>query len=244
MHRVIPIKVFSQFNDPSNCLFQTPCVLSYTSDQMKALERVLELYQNDPSLNIASINMSLGGGSFNTVCDNQPLKPIIDQLKSVGIATIIASGNNGFSNSISAPACISSAISVGSTTKNDSVSSFSNSAAILDLLAPGSNIISSILNDGFAAKSGTSMATPHVAGAWALAKEKSPNATVQETLDVLKNTGSLVSDNRNGLTFPRIQLDDAVHVIPEFGTIAMMILAVAIISMVAVTAKSRIIPRF
>ena len=242
--QVIPIKVFSQFNDPSNCFFQTPCVLSYTSDQMKALERVLELHQSDPSLNIASINMSLGGGSFNTVCDNQPLKPIIDQLKSVGIATIIASGNNGFSSSISAPACISSAISVGSTTKNDSVSSFSNSAAILDLLAPGSNIISSILNDGFAAKSGTSMATPHVAGAWALAKEKLPNATVQETLDVLKNTGNLVSDNRNGLTIPRIQLDDAVHVIPEFGTIAMMILAVAIISIVAVTTKSKVIPRF
>ena len=242
--QVIPIKVFSQFNDPSNCLFQTPCVLSYTSDQMKALERVLELHQNDPSLNIASINMSLGGGQFNTFCDNQPLKPIIDQLKSVGIATIIASGNNGFSNSISAPACISSAISVGSTTKTDSVSSFSNSAAIVDLLAPGSNIISSILNDGFAAKSGTSMSTPHVAGAWALTKEKAPNATVQETLDVLKNNGTLILDNRNGLSIPRIQLDDAVHVIPEFGTVAIMILTVAIISIVAVTAKSRIVPRF
>ena len=228
--QVIPIKVFSQFNDPSNCLFQTPCVLSYTSDQMKALERVLELHQNDPSLNIASINMSLGGGSFNTFCDNQPLKPIIDQLKSVGIATIIASGNNGFSNSISAPACISSAISVGSTTKTDSVSSFSNSAAIVDLLAPGSNIISSILNDGFAAKSGTSMATPHVAGAWALTKEKAPNATVQETLDVLKNNGSLVSDSRNGLTFPRIQLDDAVHVIPEFP----IVLLVFVISLIPI----------
>ena len=226
--QVIPIKVFSQFNDPSNCLFQTPCVLSYTSDQMKALERVLELHQNNPSLNIASINMSLGGGEFNTFCDNQPLKPIIDQLKSVGIPTIIASGNNGFSNSISAPACISSAISVGSTTKNDSVSSFSNSAAILDLLAPGSNIISSILNDGFAAKSGTSMATPHVAGAWALTKEKSPNSTVQETLDVLQNNGNLVFDNRNGLTFPRIQMDDAVHVIPEFP-IVLLVFAISLV---------------
>ena len=222
--QVIPIKVFSQFNDSSNCFFQTPCVLSYTSDQMKALERVLELHQNDPNLNIASINMSLGGGEFSTICDTQPLKPIIDQLKSVGIPTIIASGNNGFSNSISAPACISSAISVGSTTKNDSVSSFSNSAAILDLLAPGSNIISSILNDGFAAKSGTSMAAPHVAGAWALTKEKSPNSTVEETLDVLKNNGILIFDNRNGLTFPRIQLDDAVHVIPEFPIVLLVFL--------------------
>ena len=213
---IIPIKVFSQFNDPLSCFFQTPCVLSYTSDQIKALERVLELHQNNPTLNITSINMSLGGGEFTTFCDTQPLKPIIDQLKSVGIPTIVASGNNGFSNSISAPACISSAISVGSTTKNDSVSSFSNSATILDLVAPGSNIISSILNDGFAAKSGTSMAAPHVAGAWALTKEKSPNSTVQETLDVLKNNESLIFDSRDGLSFPRIQLDNAAHVIPEF----------------------------
>ena len=226
--QVIPIKVFSQFNDSSNCFFQTPCVLSYTSDQMKALERVLELHQNDSTLNIASINMSLGGGEFTTFCDTQPLKPIIDQLKSVGIPTIVASGNNGFSNSISAPACISSAISVGSTTKNDSISSFSNSAAILDLVAPGSNIISSILNDGFAAKSGTSMAAPHVAGAWALTKEKSPDSTVQETLDVLKNNGSLIFDSRNGLSFPRIQLDNAVHVIPEFP-IVLLVFAISLI---------------
>jgi len=197
---IIAIKVFSQFDNTSVCAFQTPCVLSYTSDQMKALERVFDLSQ-DPNMNISSINMSLGGGQYNAVCDSQPLKPIIDQLRSVGIATVIASGNNGFSNSISVPACISSAISVGSTTKNDSVSSFSNSADILDILAPGSSITSSILNDLVGAKSGTSMATPHVAGAWALVKEKTPNATVQNVLDTLKSTGTQVQDNRNGMTF-------------------------------------------
>ncbi len=221
---IIAIKVFSQFDNPSVCAFQTPCVLSYTSDQMKALERVFDLSQ-DPNMNISSINMSLGGGQFNAVCDGQPLKPIIDQLRSVGIATVIASGNNGFSNFISAPACISSAISVGSTTKNDSVSSFSNSADILDILAPGSSITSSILNDLVGAKSGTSMATPHVAGAWALVKEKAPNATVQNVLDTLKSTGVQVQDNRNGLTFSRIQLDDTVHVIPEFPVVILVFAA-------------------
>lgn len=114
--QIIPIKVFSQFNNPLSCFFQAPCVLSYTSDQMKALERILELSQ-DPEMNIVSINMSLGGEQFNNVCDDQPLKSLIDQLRSVGVATIIASGNNGFTNSISVPVCISSAISVGSTTK-------------------------------------------------------------------------------------------------------------------------------
>ncbi len=226
--QIIPMKVFSQFNNPLSCLFQAPCVLSYTSDQMKALERVFDLSE-DPDMNIASVNMSLGGGRFNSACDDQPLKPIIDQLRSVGIATVIASGNNGFSNSISAPACISSAISVGSTTKSDSVSSFSNSAEILDLLAPGSSIISSILNDQFAANSGTSMATPHVAGAWALVKEKVPDATVQETLDILKSTGVQIQDNRNDMTFSRIQLDQAVHVIPEFPVVLLMFAAALLI---------------
>lgn len=226
--QIIPMKVFSQFNNPSSCFFQAPCVLSYTSDQMKALERVFDLSQ-DQGMNIASVNMSLGGDRFNSACDDQPLKPLIDQLRSVGIATVIASGNNGFSDSISAPACISSAISVGSTTKSDSVSSFSNSAGILDLLAPGSSIISSVLNDQFAAKSGTSMATPHVAGAWALAKEKVPDATVQETLDILKSTGVQIQDNRNGIAFSRIQLDQAVHVIPEFPVVLLMFAAALLI---------------
>ncbi|MDH3502811.1 MAG: S8 family serine peptidase [Nitrosopumilus sp.] len=235
--QIISIKVFSQFNNPSICYFQTPCVLSYTSDQMKALEKVLELSQ-EPDMNIASVNMSLGGGRFNSVCDDQPLKPLIDQLRSVGVATVIASGNNGFSDSISAPACISSAISVGSTTKSDYVSSFSNSANILDILAPGSSIISSILNNQFAAKSGTSMATPHVAGAWALVKEKMPNATVQETLDTLKNTGTQIQDDRNGLTFSRIQLDETVKVIPEFP-MALLIFTIALMIPILVVTKGR-----
>ena len=235
--QIIPIKVFSQFNNPLDCFFQAPCVLSYTSDQMKALERVLDLSQ-DPNMNISSINMSLGGGRFNSICDDQPLKPLIDQLRSVGIVTVIASGNNGFSDSISAPACISSAISVGSTTKSDSVSSFSNSADILDVLAPGSNIISSILNDQFATKSGTSMAAPHVAGAWALINEKVPDVTVQDTLDILKSTGTQIDDNRNGLTFSRIQLDEAVKVIPEFLVVLLAFAAALMIPIFVLIKKN------
>lgn len=120
--------------------------------------------------------------------------------------------------------------------QSDSVSSFSNSAEILDLLAAGSSITSSILNNQFATKSGTSMAAPHVAGAWALAKEKAPDATVQETLDILKSTGTPIQDNKNGLTFPRIQLDEAVHVIPEFPVV-FLILVIAFMLLIFVLFK-------
>jgi hypothetical protein len=126
---------------------------------------------------------------------------------------VIAAGNNGATNGISAPGCISSAISVGSTTKSDTISSFSNSASFLSVLAPGSSILSSVPGGGFAVFSGTSMATPHVAGAWAIVKQKSPQASVATVLDALVTTGALLTDPRNGITKPRIDVAGAVALI-------------------------------
>ena len=102
------------------------------------------------------MNLSLGGGKYSANCDSEPEKPAIDNLRSAGIATVVASGNDGYRDSISAPACISSAVSVGSTTDSDTVSSFANLASILSLLAPGSSINSSVPGGGFAVWSGTS----------------------------------------------------------------------------------------
>ena len=237
---IIAIKVFSQFNNVGICLYGSPCVLSYTSDQMKGFDRVIDLAQ-DPSFNIASVNLSLGGGQFSSYCDNDVRKPFIDQLKALGIATVIASGNNGYVNAISTPACISSAISVGSTSKTDQVSSFSNSAPILDILAPGQSIASSILNNGFAVKSGTSMATPHVTGAWALMKEKAaatstPNLSVDEGLQFLEDYGTEVADARNGLVRDRIQLDATIPVVPEFP-IVMLVMVAAFVPIIIIYKK-------
>ena len=94
--------------------------------------------------NVASANLSLGGGIFEATCDDQPYKPIIDNLRSIGIATVVAAGNSGWPLGLAAPACISSAVSVGSTTKTDTVSGFSNSASFLSLFAPGDVIVSSV----------------------------------------------------------------------------------------------------
>ena len=241
---IIAINVFSSFNNSNDCLFGTSCILSYTSDQMKGLERVIDLAQ-DPTFSIASVNMSLGGGKFTSACDNDVRKPLIDQLKSLNVATVVASGNDGFTNAISTPACISSAISVGSTTKTDDVSSFSNSSPMLDLLAPGGGIISSLPNNGFAAKSGTSMAAPHVAGAWTLLNEKaektqpSPPLFVDDALTTLQVSGIPITDTRNGITDSRINLDDSVvFTVPEFP-LAFLVLAIALIGSVFVFRNSR-----
>ncbi|MCK4693836.1 MAG: S8 family serine peptidase, partial [Anaerolineales bacterium] len=111
---IIAIQVFSRFDDSGICggIAYTPCVLTYNTDQMRALEWV---YDQRASFNIASANMSLGGGEYFSNCDGDSRKNIIDTLRSVGIATVIASGNSYYRDAMGAPACISSAISVGST---------------------------------------------------------------------------------------------------------------------------------
>jgi len=184
---VIAVKIFTEFNS-SYCASvgqgNNPCVLAYTSDIIKGLERVYALRN---TYAIAAANMSLGGGAYSNTCDSDTRKPVIDSLRSAGIATVISSGNNGFNNQTGAPGCISTAITVGSTTKGDVESSFSNAASWVDVLAPGSNICASVNGSpncggsgstGFGFKSGTSMAAPHVTGAWAVMKSKNGTASV------------------------------------------------------------------
>ena len=160
---------------------------------MAGLNRV---YALKDSFRIAAVNLSLGGGGFTNpaTCDsvNRSTKAVIDQLRSVGIPTVIASGNAGLLNAVSYPACISSAVSVGSTddgslgTGTDAVSYFTNRAFFLRLLAPGQWINSSVPGGGFANFSGTSMAAPHVAGAWALIRSAAPQLTVAKILNSLQ----------------------------------------------------------
>jgi len=206
---IISIQIFSKFMSEASCgSGMAPCVLSYTSDQILGLQRVYELRDQ---YSIAAVNMSLGGGLYANYCDsgNEAIKAAIDNLRSVGIATVISSGNGGSSSGISYPACISSAISVGSTTKSDGISSYSNSASIMKLLAPGSFLYSSFPGGIYGDLSGSSMAAPHVSGAWAVIKQKKPSATVDEVLNALTTTGKPITDSRNGLTRPRIKVDAA-----------------------------------
>ncbi len=209
---VIAVQVFTRFDNDTYCgTGGSPCALSYSSDQIQGLERVYALRN---TYQIASANMSLGGGQYTTYCDSDTRKTAIDNLRAANIATVISSGNSYYTAAMGAPACISTAVSVGATTKSDVVSSFSNSADILNLLAPGSDILSSIPGGSYASWDGTSMAAPHVAGAWAVLKQAKPNATVTELLKALVSTGKSVTDTRSGAgnrVKPRINLLSAVN---------------------------------
>ncbi len=192
------------------------------SDILAALDYVLARPQ------IRVVNMSLGGGRFSTVCDttdasNQAFASALANLRVRGTLTAVASGNEGFPDSVASPACINAALAIGAvyddnvggirwstcpdaTTAADQVTCFSNSSPLVELLAPGALVTSAGLGGSTLTAGGTSQATPHVAGAAAVLLQVRPSLTVSEMIDIFKRTGRAVTDRKNGLTLPRINL--------------------------------------
>lgn len=182
---------------------------------------------NRPDIRV--VNMSLASGlSFEGDCgsqcpeeelcaENMLFAEVIGQLRARGTPVFVASGNGGESRELSSPACVDSAIAVGSVTSGDAVAGSSNSSAGLDLLAPGVAIVSDDANGGTTVRSGTSMATPHVAGLAAVLLAAEPGTPIARLEQVLEETGVPIFDPRNGLTFPRIDALAAMNAITTKG---------------------------
>ncbi len=164
-----------------------------TDDVIAAVERCIDPNEDgDYSDKLDVVSMSLGNANGNP---DDALCIAVDNAVEMGIVFSIAAGNNGQYNTIGSPGTARKAITVGSTIKSDQISGFSSKGPnALDcsikpeVVAPGSDIYSAVLNGKYEAHSGTSMATPHVAGICALLKKLHPAWSPEQIKSALMTT--------------------------------------------------------
>jgi hypothetical protein len=151
-------------------------------------------------------NNSWGGGSFSSI-----LEAAIKAAGEKGHLFIAAAGNSG-SSSPSYPAAynLANILSVAATDDKDGLASFSNYGSTVHLAAPGVNILSTVPNDGYGFKSGTSMAAPHVSGVAALVWALNPDLTLAEVRQLILDTADILA-SLNGFvtTGGRLNLHEA-----------------------------------
>lgn len=181
-----------------------------TSGAIEAVDYLTDLKINH-GINLVASNNSWGGGGYSSL-----LEAAITRGAQNDILFIAAAGNNSSdidasayypaSYSTTAGAGYDAVIAVASITSSGAKSSFSNwGATRVDIAAPGSSIYST-LPDGYGTYSGTSMATPHVAGAAALYASQFPGASATEIKDVLLQS-AVPTNSVNGITVTGGRLD-------------------------------------
>lgn len=183
---------------------------------------------NRSAYNITVLNMSLGDtGNYTSPCGNSALNPFVapvNNARAAGILPVASSGNSGFTGGMASPACTPGVVSVGAvydanwggpytwssgctdaSSGPDRIPCFSNSASFLTILAPGAFITAAGIQ-----MAGTSQASPHVAGAAAVLRAAYPADTLDQSVGRLTSGGASVTDPRNSIAKPRLNLQAAI----------------------------------
>jgi subtilisin family serine protease len=178
------------------------------------------------------INASIGGSYYSKL--EEDTYKLADSL---GVVVVAAAGNSNSNNDYQPvyPASYETVLSVAATDKTDSIASFSNYGESVDVSAPGSQIPSTMNNQSYLSQrlplnfvkniseehgiwllSGTSMATPHVAGLTALILSKNPELSPSQVREIIKNSADQISGDKQA-SFGRVNALSALNLAASFS---------------------------
>lgn len=160
------------------------------ADGSGSLSDAIEAVNYARTMGAKIINASWGGGGFS-----QALQRAISQFQTSGGIFVAAAGNESSNNATTPayPANYTGVVSVGASTRSDLLAGFSNFGSNVTIVAPGSSILSTLPNNRYGTLSGTSMASPFVAGALALLWGQNPTASASAiTQAVLEHTDNVL----------------------------------------------------
>ena len=172
--------------------------------QQKVIQGIIDAVDNGADV----ISMSLGGPTQRK--KERAYKKAVDYAAEHNAVVIVAAGNNNSSAKGISPANVEGVITVSAVNQSNAKAFFSNTVSeiAMGIAAPGQDIYSTIPGDKYAVLSGTSMATPYVAGLVAVMKSIQPDLTTKEVYHILRSTGKPTSDGH--LTGPVIQPSAAI----------------------------------
>ncbi len=173
-----------------------------TQGAIEAIEYAISM--KNRGVNLRVLSNSWGGGGHS-----QALRDVIEEAESAGILFVAAAGNDGRDNDFEAtyPANydLENVISVAAVDHDGNLASFSNyGAASVDVAAPGVDILSTSLGEGYVSLRGTSMATPHVSGIAALVLGREPTLSLSELRQRITQTVKLLPSLDGTMASPGI----------------------------------------
>lgn len=184
--RVLPVKVFSEGPRPRTTTYAVALAIRWAAGLP-----VTGVPANPNPARV--INLSLGGGDHSTT-----IAEAIADAVAAGAVVVAAVGNEG-RPAVLFPASLPEVIGVGAIAEDWRLADYSNRGEGLDLVAPGSAVLSSSPGGDLAEMHGTSMATPHVAAVAALLLARDPSLTPQQVRDALVSTAYLPAVTGSGL---------------------------------------------